>query len=129
MSVQIISAASQMRAAQLFNMLSIAAITLMPAFPILLLWIAGSILVYSASVCHPNPVVREYVKVGGYRFYGLVGSLLVVLVYANELKKMFGGAVQMWLAIWLVSFLIVVPLGLRDIWRAAREEWRDMRVE
>lgn len=129
MSARILSARSQMRAAQLFNMMSMAAITLMPAFPVLLLWIAGSIVVYSASICHPNPVVREYVKFGGYRFYGLVGSLLVVLIYANELKKMFGGALQMWLLIWLISFLVVVPLGLRDIWRASKEEWRDIRME
>lgn len=129
MSTQILSAKSQMRAAQLFNMLSMTAITLMPAFPVLLLWIAGSIVVYSTSICHPNPVVREYVKFGGYRFYGLTGSLLVVLTYANELKKMFGGALQMWLLIWLISFLVVVPLGLRDIWRASKEKWRDIRVE
>lgn len=129
MTTQWLSAASQQRAAQLFNMFSVIAVTLMPAFPILLLWIAGSILVYASCAHHPNQVVCEYIRIGGYRFYGLVGSLVVVLIYSNELKTLFGGAMQMWLAIWLISFLVVVPFGLRDIWRASQEQWRDMSVE
>lgn len=129
MNSQILTAASQKRSAQLFNVLSIIAITLMPAFPLLLMWIAGSILVYAASAHHPNPVVREYIRYGGYRFYGLVGTLLVILTYANELKKLFGGAVHMWLALWAISFLVVVPIGLRDVWRAGKEEWKDIAVE
>lgn len=129
MSTQILTAASQKRSAQLFNVLSVVAITLMPAFPLLFIWIAGSILVYASSAHHPNPIVREYIRWGGYRFYGLIGTLLVLLTYANEMKKVFGGAVHMWLVLWAISFLVVVPVGLRAIWRAGKEEWKDMAVE
>lgn len=129
MNTQILTATSQKRAAQLFNVLSMIAVILMPAFPILLIWGAGSILVYASSAHHPNLIVREYIRYGGYRFYGLAGTLLVLLTFSNELKKIFGGALHMWLAVWAISFLIVVPLGLRDVWRASREEWRDMPLE
>ncbi|HQR50176.1 MAG TPA: hypothetical protein PKW44_00895 [Methylophilaceae bacterium] len=129
MEPQILTAISQKRAAQLFNVLSMIAVILMPAFPILLIWGAGSIMVYAASAHHPNPVVREYIRYGGYRFYGLAGSLLVMLTFSNELKKIFGGALHMWLAVWAISFLVIVPLGLRDVWRARKEEWRDMPLE
>lgn len=129
MEHQILTAVSQKRAAQLFNVLSMIAVILMPAFPILLIWGAGSILVYAASAHHPNPIVREYIRFAGYRFYGLAGTLLVLLTFSNELKKLSGGALHMWLAIWAISFLIVVPLGLRDVWRASREQWQDMPLE
>lgn len=129
MNTQILTAASQKRAAQLFNVLSMIAVILMPAFPILLIWGAGSILVYASSAHHPNPVVSEYIRYGGYRFYGLAGSLLVMLTFSNELKKIFGGALHMWLAVWAISFLVIVPLGLRDVWRASKEDWRDMPLE
>jgi len=129
MENQIVTAASQKRSAQLFNCLSIIAVVLMPIFPILLIWGAGSIVMYAMSAHHPNPVVRDYIRYGGYRFYGLAGTLLVLLTFSNELKKIFGGPLHMWLAIWALSFLFVVPLGMRDLWRANQEEWKDMRIE
>jgi hypothetical protein len=129
METRILTAESQRKTAQRFNILSMIAITLMPIFPLLLIWIAGSILVYASSAHHPNPIIRNYIRFGGYRFYGLIGTVLVILTYTNELKKLFGGAFHMWLVIWLVSFLVVVPLGLRDVIRAGRERWQDMTVE
>jgi TRAP-type C4-dicarboxylate transport system permease small subunit len=125
----VLTAASQKRAAQIFNLLSMIAVVLMPAFPIFLIWGAASIMVYAASAHHPNPVVREYIRFAGYRFYGLAGTLLVLLTFSNELKRFLGGALHMWLAVWILSFLIVVPLGLRDVWRASRENWQDMALE
>ena len=35
----------------------------------------------------------------------------------------------MWLTVWILSILVVVPLGVRDIWKAAHEDWEDMVVE
>ncbi|HQR61069.1 MAG TPA: DUF2244 domain-containing protein, partial [Methylophilaceae bacterium] len=58
--------------------------------------------------------------------YGLAGSLVVVLNYTEIMKHWFGGALHMWLAVWLVSLLVIVPMGLRDIVRAAREPWADL---
>jgi hypothetical protein len=129
MNTRILTAASQKRDAQLFNVLSMIAVTLMPVFPIMLVWIGGSILVYASSAYHPNLVIREYIRYGGYRFYGLVGSLLAILPFSNELKRLAGGALSMWLTIWAISFLVVVPFGVRAVWRAGKEKWRDMSVE
>jgi hypothetical protein len=126
---QLLSAESQRKTAQRFNLFSVTAILLMPVFPILLIWIAGSILVYASSAHHPNPVICRYVRYGGYRFYGLIGSVVVILIFTNELKSLFGGAINMWLAIWLMSVLVVVPMGIRDIWSASKENWADMHVE
>jgi hypothetical protein len=128
METKLLTAESQRRTAQRFNILSMIAITLMPIFPLLLIWIAGSILVYASSAHHPNPKVCNYIRYGGYRFYGLIGAVLVILTYTNELKKLFGGALHMWLAIWIVSIIVVVPLGLRDVIRAGREQWQDITV-
>jgi len=33
------------------------------------------------------------------------------------------------LAVWALSLLVVVPLGIRDLIRIRRENWRDMWVE
>lgn len=88
-----------MHAARQLNLLSMAAITFMPACPVLLLRITGSISVYPASVYHPTPAVSEHAQLGGYRFYGLIG------------------------------FLIAVPRGLRDSWRASQDAWRDLQME
>lgn len=32
----------------------------------------------------------------------------------------------MWLAVWGLAILVIVPWGVRDILRAGREPWRDM---
>jgi hypothetical protein len=129
MTTTLLSASSQERSAQVFNIASVIAVLLLPVFPILMLWIAGSIFVYASIAHHPNQRVREYLRFSGYRFYGLVGSLVVVLNYTNELRRLFGGTMPMWGAIWLISILVVVPLGLRDIRRAARERWVDMAID
>jgi hypothetical protein len=126
---KLISAESQRKTAQRFNLFSVIAILLMPLFPVLLVWIAGSILVYASSAHHPNPIICRYIQYGGYRFYGLIGSVLVLLVFSNELKKFLGGPLNMWLTVWILSILVVVPLGVRDIWKAAHEDWEDMVVE
>lgn len=129
MSSKIFSAVSQKRSAQIFNAGSVIAITVMPAFPILLLWIAFSIMVYSANIFHPNPVVREYTKFGGYRFYGLVGFILVTMNYSGLLIKLLGGGVHLLILLWIISILIVVPFGIRAIVNAEKDQWKDFSHE
>ncbi len=126
MASKVLSAASQKRSAQFFNIASVTAIVCMPVFPIVLVWIAGSILVYSANIYHPNPVVREYTKFGGYRFYGLVGALLATMNYSGLLTKLFGGAINLLLVIWVISLVIVVPFGVRAIVKAGKENWQEI---
>jgi len=129
MSIKICTAKQQMRAAQTFTFFSIIAVLLLPAIIPMLLWIAASIFVYAAAACHPNPKVCDYIKYSGYRFYGIVGALVIILNFSSHLAKMAGGAIPLAAIIWVVCILIVVPLGIRDLLRAKNEPWQDMEFE
>lgn len=123
---KIISAGQCKLSARVFNIGSIIA-TLLPVLaPI---WIAGSIFTYAAVAHHPDSRVGEYTRWAGYRFYGVAGSFVIILNFSGELKALLGGALNMWLAVWAVGILVVVPLGLRDLYRAGRENWQDLTVE
>lgn len=129
MSTRVISVSSQKRAAQIFNFLSVIAVTFMPLFPVLLIWIAASIVVYSANIFHPNHVVRRYTKYAGYRFYGFAGTSLATMIFSGILIKVAGNAQTLLLCIWLIGFLVVVPMGIWSIFKADREQWKDMLVD
>jgi hypothetical protein len=92
-------------------------------------WIAASIFVYASVAHHPDMRVREFQRQAGYRFYGLVGSLVVVLNFSSEMKAWLGGGMNLLLTVWAVSLLLVVPLGIWDLIRISRENWQDMTVE
>lgn len=125
MAETILSSRQQKLSAQIFNIASIASV-LIP--PLILLWIATSIFIYAAVAHHPNPHVREFLRPAGFRFYGLVGSLVVVLNFSGLMRQWMGSASSVWLTVWAVSFLVIVPFGVRDILRASRESWPDMQV-
>ena len=129
MVTKLITAKQQQRAAQSFNFFSCIAVLLMPAIIPMLLWIAASIFAYSIAAHHPNPRVCEYLTPAGHRFYGLVGSLVVVLNFSSQLADWVGGWWQLAALLWIISILVVVPLGVRDIRRAQRELWHDMTIE
>jgi hypothetical protein len=137
MPVKIITAAQQRLDAQLFNILSCAAIGLMPLIIPLLLWVAASIFVHASIAHHPNHRVREFLYPGGYRFYGMVGALVVGLNFSGIMSQWIHGTIKLgplhlpmfWVWVWVVSLLVVVPLGIRDIVRARSENWQDMEVE
>lgn len=137
MPAKTITAEQQRRDAQLFNILSCIAVALMPLIIPTLLWLAASIFVHASIAHHPNPRVRAYLYPGGYRFYGLVGTLVVVLNFSNIMSSWIPGVLNMgplhlpmfWVWVWVLSLLVVIPLGVRDIRRAGAEPWQDMTVE
>ncbi len=129
MPVKICTAKQQMRAAQTFTFFSIIAVLLLPAIIPMLLWIAASIFVYAAAAHHPNPRVCEFLKYSGYRFYGVVGALVVILNFSPQMSKAMGGWLPLALVIWLACILVVVPLGIRDLMRAKKEPWQDIEYE
>jgi hypothetical protein len=137
MPVKIITAAQQRLDAQLFNILSCAAIGLMPLIIPLLLWVAASIFVHASIAHHPNHRVREFLYPGGYRFYGMVGALVVGLNFSGLMSQWIHATIKLgplhlpmfWVWVWVLSLLVVVPLGIRDIVRARNENWQDMEVE
>lgn len=123
---KLISAAQCRRSAQIFIIGSMIAV-LVP--PLLMVWIAASIFAYASVAHHPDLRVREYQRWAGYRFYGLVGTLIVVLNFSSEMKAFLGGGMNLVFTVWALSLLVVVPLGIRDLIRIHRENWQDMRVE
>lgn len=137
MTVKTITAAEQKRAANIFNICASVAVMLMPLIIPMLLWIAASIFVHASVAHHPNQRVRDYLYPGGYRFYGVVGSLVVLLNFSPQMSKWIPGIIHMgplrlpmfWVWVWVASILIIVPLAVRDILRANKENWQDMTVE
>ncbi|HSH73140.1 MAG TPA: hypothetical protein VK974_08805 [Methylophilaceae bacterium] len=118
-----------MRAAQSFTFFCCIAVLLMPLVIPMLLWIAASIFVYAAAACHPNPKICDFIKYSGYRFYGVVGTIVVVLNFSSQLSKAVGGWLYLSVIIWVLSMLVVIPLGVRDMRRAKKEPWQTMTVE
>ena len=143
---RVISASSSRFAAQLFNLITVAALLIsltalllgkllashkigfLPfvlSLPPVMLWLGASIFVYASIAHHPNPRTTHYNKWAGYRFYGVMGSLMVIgpAIY---------GLLDGWQGLMLVlglAVLIIVPWALYDIYKAAREPWADMTIE
>jgi hypothetical protein len=95
------------------------------SLPPVMIWFGGSIFVYASIAHHPNVRTAHYNKWAGYRFYGVMGSLMVI---GPAIYGLLGG----WGGLMLVQGLavtIVVPWALLDIYKAAREPWADMTVE
>ena len=123
---KLVSAAQCRRSAQIFIIGSIISV-LVP--PLLMVWIAASIFAYASVAHHPDMRVREYQRWAGYRFYGLVGTLVVVLNFSGAMQDWLGGGLNLLFTVWAMSILVIVPLGIRDLIRIHRENWQDMKVE
>ncbi|MCB5188488.1 hypothetical protein LG200_10820 [Methylobacillus caricis] len=126
MATKIISARQQMRAAQSFPFFSSIAVIVPVLIPI---WIAASIFIYASMAQHPCSRVCDYLVPAGYRFYGLLGTWVVVLNFSSNMAGWVGGGLNLAIIIWIVSILIIVPLGVRDILRAKREPWQEVTIE
>ena len=143
---RVISASSSRFAAQLFNLITVAVLLvsltalllgkllasqkigflpLVLSLPPVMIWLGASIFVYASIAHHPNSRTVHYNKWAGYRYYGVMGSLVV---FGQPLYDLLGG----WQGLMLVLGLavtIIVPWALFDIYRAAREPWQDMTIE
>jgi hypothetical protein len=143
---RVIHARSSRFAAQIFNLITVAALSVsltalvlgkllaaqkigfLPfvlSLPPVMIWLAASIFVYASIAHHPNARTAHYNKWAGYRFYGVMGSLVVI---GQPIYGLLGG----WQGLMLVLGLavaIIVPWALFDIYRAAREPWQDMTIE
>lgn len=117
-----ISAGSQRLSAKIFNLASMVA-TVIP--PLLMIWIAASIFAYASVAHHPNPRVVHYNRIAGYRFYGVAGAMVV---FGQPIYGLFGNWHGL-LAVWAILALVIIPLGLRDLFRVQREDWQDMEIE
>ncbi len=143
---RLITASSSRFAAQLFNiitvvvlMISLTALLLgkllashkigfLPfilSLPPVMIWLGASIFVYASIAHHPNPRTVHYNKWAGYRYYGVMGSLVV---FGQPIYGLLGGWVGLMLVLGL-AVAIIVPWALFDIYKAAREPWADMTIE
>jgi hypothetical protein len=145
-ATRVITASSSRFAAQLFNLITVAVLLisltalllgkllasqkigflpLVLSLPPLMIWLGASIFVYASIAHHPNPRTAHYNKWAGYRFYGVMGSLVVI---GPAIYGLLGG----WQGLMLVLGLavtIILPWALFDIYKAAREPWTDMTIE
>ena len=145
-ATRLITASSSRFAAQLFNLITVAVLLvsltalllgklfasqkigflpLVLSLPPLMIWLGASIFVYASIAHHPNPRTAHFNKWAGYRFYGVMGSLVVV---GPAIYGLLGG----WQGLMLVLGLavaIILPWALYDIYKAAREPWADMTIE
>jgi hypothetical protein len=95
------------------------------SLPPIMIWLAASIFVYASIAHHPNPRTVHFNKWAGYRFYGVMGSLVVI---GQPIYGLLGG----WMGLMLVmgiAVAIIVPWAIYDIYKAAREPWQDMTIE
>jgi hypothetical protein len=119
-STTLIRGSTARRLAMVFNYGNLLAILL--PMPIGVLWLGGSIAVYTMLRHHPNPRVGEYTQWAAYRFYGLVGFVVVVATF-------FSTSVMAWLITWALSAAIIIPWTIIDLVRIHREDWKDMVIE
>jgi len=143
---RVISASSSRFAAQLFNMITVVVmlvsltalllgklmaghkIGFLPfvlSLPPVMLWLGASIFVYASIAHHPNVLTAHYNKWAGYRFYGVMGSLVVI---GPAIYDLLGDWQGLMLVLGL-AVVIIVPWALFDIYKAAREPWADMTIE
>ncbi len=122
----IVTARNALISARAFNIGSIIAAFIPVLVPI---WFAGSIFTYAAVAHHPDLRVREYNRWAGYRFYGVIGTFVMVLNFTGELKGWLGGAMNMWLTVWAITVLVIIPAGILAIIKAGREDWKDIELE
>lgn len=143
---RVISASSSRFSAQLFNLITVAALLIsltalllgkllashnigfLPfvlSLPPIMIWLGASIFVYASIAHHPNPRTVHYNKWAGYRFYGVMGSMVV---FGQIIYGVLGG----WEGLMLVlgiAVAIIVPWALVDIVKAAREPWEDITLD
>lgn len=91
--------------------------------PFFALWFGGSILAYAMLRHHPNPRVGYYTQLGAYLYYALAGTYIVVLTFAPG-----DFFVNWWWAVWMLSFVVLVPYSVMQILKINRETWQDAKV-
>jgi len=117
---KIISAQSARRSATWFNYGNLLAI-LIP-MPLMVFWFGASIAVYTMLRHHPNERVGHYTQWAAYRFYGLLGLVVVVATF-------YGTSISAWLLTWAVLAIIMLPWTIYDLILIYKEEWCDTVYE
>jgi hypothetical protein len=88
----------------------------------MILWFGISIAIYIIAKHNPNERVGHYTQQAAYRYYAVVGFIVV-------LGTFYGTDVKLWIWTWLISALILVPLSVRDLYLIKKEQWVDFEVK
>jgi hypothetical protein len=119
-SPSIIPAKSARFSASLFNYGNI--ISMLLPVPLGIFWFGMSMMVYAMNRHHPNKRVGHYTQQAAYRFYGVLGFIILP-------GTAFTTGLTPWLITWAISALILVPLSVRDLIRIRKEEWQDTVIQ
>jgi len=117
---EIITAKHARKAAGLFNIGNI--ISMLIPFPLGIFWMGLSMVVYAMNRHHPNEKVGYYTQQAAYRFYGVVGFVVVVAIF-------FGTEIYYWLFTWLICAGILIPWSIVDLIRIRKDDWQDTIFE
>ena len=107
-------------AATVFNYGNI--VSMLIPLPLGIFWLGASMAVYTMNRHHPNERVGHYTQQAAYRFYGVVGFIVVVATF-------FGTELKYWIITWAISAAILLPWSILDIVRIHREQWQDTIIE
>jgi len=113
---RVVTAKSARSAAKLFNYGNIVAV-LVP-FPLIIFWFGASMLLYALNRHHPNERVGYYTQQAAYRFYAVIGALIVVGTF-------FPPKLNYFLVYWAITAVVIIPWSIIDILRINREQWHD----
>ncbi|AGA32109.1 hypothetical protein TVNIR_0404 [Thioalkalivibrio nitratireducens DSM 14787] len=88
----------------------------------LIFWFGASMMVYAMCRHHPEERVGRFTQWAAYRYYGLMGSLIVVATF-------FPPDLNYYRAYWVVAAAILIPWTLYALYRIYQETWRDFEIE
>ncbi len=84
----------------------------------MLLWFGISIVVYIIARHHPNARAGHYTQLAAYRYYGIIGFIIVVGTF-------YGTEVFYWVVTWIICASILIPWTIIDLISIKRAEWTD----
>ncbi|MFO7953578.1 hypothetical protein [Thioalkalivibrio sp.] len=87
----------------------------------LVLWFGGSMLVYALTKHHPDPRVGHHTQWAAYRYYALMGALIVVATF-------FPPDLDYYRAYWAIAAAILLPWTIYALFNIYREPWADVDV-
>lgn len=87
----------------------------------LVLWFGGSMLVYALNKHHPDPRVGHHTQWAAYRYYALMGALIVVATF-------FPPDLDYYRAYWAIAAAILLPWTIYALFTIYREPWADVEI-
>jgi hypothetical protein len=87
----------------------------------LILWFGASMMVYAMVRHHPEERVGRFTQSAAYRYYALMGSLVVVATF-------FPPEINYYRAYWVMAAAILIPWSILALRRTYREQWHDLEI-